>query len=65
MDTQWHEARDVIKVISGKWVLGVLQVLYENGPLRHNQLLRAAAPIGSTTLGDNLRRLEEAGLVER
>jgi DNA-binding HxlR family transcriptional regulator len=64
MDAQWYEAYSVIDLISGKWVFWLLRALEER-PLRHNELQRAVPGIGSTALGDTLRRMEEAGFVVR
>lgn len=71
MHEWWRDARavgdaqDAIAVVSGKWVLAVLQALVP-GPLRHNELHRAVGSgIRPQVLDDTLRRLEAAGIVIR
>lgn len=59
------DAQAAISVVSGKWVLAVLQALVP-GPLRHNELQRAVGSgIRPQVLDDTLRRLEAAGIIVR
>lgn len=63
----WEEISQFLGVLAGKWVLRVLQVLQENGPLRHNQLLRKLGPdvVSARSLDATLRRMELDELVKR
>jgi DNA-binding HxlR family transcriptional regulator len=60
----WDDAQDVIDLVAHKWVLSVLRALQE-GPRRHNELLRALQGIHPKVLSVTLHRMENAGLVRR
>lgn len=64
MDARWREVGLVIDLVSGKWVIRLMQAL-EPGPLRYSELLRAVPGIGATPLTATLRRMEQGGLVVR
>jgi len=50
-------------LISGKWA--VLILLYQDGPIRFNALLRKMPKMTHATLSVQLKSLEEYGLVRR
>jgi DNA-binding HxlR family transcriptional regulator len=60
----WDRAAAVIAVLSAKWALEVLRTL-AGQRLRYNELIRAVAGIHPAVLSGTLRRMREAGLVER
>jgi DNA-binding HxlR family transcriptional regulator len=63
-DAMWESAAAVISVLGVKWALRVLRALGER-PLRHNELARAVTGIHPVVLSSTLRRMQDAGLVER
>lgn len=56
---------DIAKLIGGKWKLIILQILIFQGMQRFNQLRRRIDGITQTMLTNQLRALEEDGLVHR
>lgn len=58
------ELTDVLGVVSGKWVPGLLCAL-ARGPKRNFQLRHATRGISAKALSDSLRRLVRDGLVTR
>ncbi len=56
---------DIAKLIGGKWKLIILQILVFQGTQRFNQLRRRIDGITQTMLTNQLRALEEDGLVNR
>lgn len=56
---------DIAKLIGGKWKLIILQILIFNGMQRFNELRRSIDGITQTMLTNQLRALEEDGLVAR
>ncbi|MFC5263774.1 winged helix-turn-helix transcriptional regulator [Kribbella qitaiheensis] len=56
--------RDVLALIGEKWSVIVLDQL-RDGPLRFNELRRAAAPVTQRMLSGSLRGLERDGLITR
>lgn len=54
-----------ISVIGGKWKLYLLRVLISEGEQRFNALLGYVQGISPKVLTQNLRELEEAGVIER
>lgn len=52
-------------VIGGKWKPGILWMLHQNGLLRFGQLKRSIPSISQKVLSQQLRELEEAGIVHR
>lgn len=56
--------RDVLALIGEKWSVIVLDLL-RDGPLRFNELRRAAAPVTQRMLSASLRGLERHGLTTR
>jgi DNA-binding HxlR family transcriptional regulator len=61
---EWEATvNEVLSVVARKWVVSILLELLD-GPRRHFQLLRALCGVQPKVLRDNLRFLEEVGLVE-
>ncbi|RBO94425.1 winged helix-turn-helix transcriptional regulator [Nocardia puris] len=58
-------AREVLTILSDKWVLLVLGVLRKTGPIRYNELRRTLDGITQKVLTTTLRTLERDGLVHR
>ncbi len=58
------EVAQVLDLLQQRHTMQVLQQLLD-GPAGYQELRRALAPIGSTTLARRIRSLEEAGLVVR
>ena len=57
--------KGIIDVISKKWALLIVNTLGNFGVLRFNDLAARLKGISPKTLSDTLRRLQDAGLVER
>jgi DNA-binding HxlR family transcriptional regulator len=53
------------QVVGGRWKLGVLCALANEGPTRFNQLVELLSPVTPTTLTRQLRELERDGLITR
>ncbi|MEM9073310.1 MAG: helix-turn-helix domain-containing protein [Myxococcota bacterium] len=53
-----------IGIIGGKWKLYIIRVLLVEGPLRFNRLLEAIEGISPKVLTQNLRELEQAGVIQ-
>ncbi|WP_210588848.1 helix-turn-helix domain-containing protein [Streptomyces sp. GESEQ-35] len=56
--------RSMLALVGQRWPVIVLQVL-GNGPLRFNELRRAAEPVTQRMLSASLRGLERDGLITR
>lgn len=56
---------DIAKLIGGKWKLIILQILIFQGTKRFNELRRLCDGVTQTMLTNQLRALEESGLVKR
>nr|WP_284362051.1 helix-turn-helix domain-containing protein [Maritalea porphyrae] len=56
---------DIAQLIGGKWKLIVLQILIFRGTKRFNELRRMIDGITQTMLTNQLRALEQDGLVQR
>lgn len=56
--------RSMLSMVGQRWPVIVLQVL-GNGPLRFNELRRAAEPVTQRMLSASLRCLERDGLITR
>ena len=56
---------EIAKLIGGKWKLIILQILIFQGMKRFNELQRLLKIITQTMLTNQLRALEEDGLVHR
>ena len=54
-----------ISMVGGKWKLYVIRVLLVSGPQRFNGLLAAVEGISPKVLTENLRTLENAGVIVR
>ena len=54
-----------IGIVGGKWKLYVIRILLVQGPQRYNGLLNAVDGISPKVLTENLRALEETGVIER
>lgn len=52
-------------IIGGKWKPGILWMLQQNGLLRFGELKRSIPSISQKVLSQQLRELEEAGIVHR
>jgi DNA-binding HxlR family transcriptional regulator len=64
-EVAWDHAEAALALVSGKWVLSVLQAL-QAGSLRHNQLhRRLGGTVSARSLDGTLRRMEGTGLVDR
>lgn len=57
--------RAVTHAIGGKWKIPILGHLTLRGPLRPSELRRLIGPVSEKVLADQLRELEESGLVTR
>ncbi len=55
----------VIDIISKKWSLLIINEIGNHGMIRFNRLMEELKPISPKTLGDTLKELQRAGLVER
>lgn len=62
----WDEdrVRPVLDLLSRRWVLGVIALLW-NGPMRRVQLRRHLAAVSDKSLTETLRELERRGVVVR
>jgi len=56
---------DIAKLIGGKWKLIILQILIFHGTKRFNELRRIIEGITQTMLTNQLRSLENDGLITR
>lgn len=64
-DTSLCPMPEVAKLIGGKWKLIVLQILIFHGTHRFNQLRRKIDGVTQAMLTNQLRALEQDGLVSR
>jgi DNA-binding HxlR family transcriptional regulator len=53
------------QVVGGRWKLGILCALSNEGPTRFNRLVEILSPVTPTTLTRQLRDLERDGLITR
>lgn len=53
------------QLVGGRWKLGVLCALANEGPTRFNRLAEILTPVTPTTLTRQLRELERDGLITR
>jgi DNA-binding HxlR family transcriptional regulator len=56
---------DLMKVISKKWTLLIINAIGIYGTLRFNRLVKELHGIGPKTLSDRLKELEAEGLITR
>ena len=54
-----------LDVVGERWTLLILRDLFRRGPRKFQDLETSLAGIGPNTLSVRLKRLEEAGIVER
>lgn len=54
-----------LDLIGGKWKIPIVCSLYQDGPLRYNELKRKIAGITNTMLASTLKELEADGMVIR
>lgn len=59
------EMEVTLRVVGGKWKLLILHYLMENGPKRYNEIQRFLKTANKKTLTNQLRELEEAGIILR
>ncbi len=52
------------RLIQGKWAILIMHHV-SNGPIRFNELLRKMPKMTHATLSNQLKQLEEEGLIER
>ncbi|MGN7471103.1 winged helix-turn-helix transcriptional regulator [Brevibacillus sp. SAFN-007a] len=60
-----NEFDATLQIIQGKWKVMILYELYEHAPRRFGELHRYIRDISHKTLTNQLRELEEDGLVSR
>ncbi|HZG86394.1 helix-turn-helix domain-containing protein [Paenibacillus sp.] len=58
-------AKSALEMIGGKWKPPILFLLSQRGTIRFNELLRSIPNVTQKILTENLRELEEHGLVTR
>lgn len=56
---------DTLELLSGKWKLLILTLLYDEGPLRFGEMERAIGGITPRMLSRELKELEQNELVDR
>ncbi len=56
---------EALKIIDGRWKMIILFHLFDKGTLRFSQLERAIPDVSQKMLGQQLRGLEEDGVVTR
>lgn len=61
---RYQDAAPALQLISGRWVLAILDALGREGA-RHSQIISRVPGISEKVLTETLRRLEKNGLVER
>ena len=54
-----------MSVIEGRWKTVILCKLYNNGPMRFNQLMRSIAGVSPRILTKQLKELESDGIIRR
>ncbi|OLT06945.1 hypothetical protein BJF90_15255 [Pseudonocardia sp. CNS-004] len=54
-----------LDLVGDRWSLLIVRDLFFRGPLRYGDLAVSAERIPTNTLADRLRRLEDAGIVDR
>ncbi|MGN0071956.1 MAG: winged helix-turn-helix transcriptional regulator [Atopobiaceae bacterium] len=54
-----------VSLIGGKWKMHIVYWLWQAGRMRYSDLKRVMAPISHKVLADQLRMLEQDGLVHR
>lgn len=59
-----HVCTRSLKLLGDFWTLNIIAAL-QGGELRYCDLQRAAGGVNPVTLGNRLRRLTDAGLIER
>lgn len=64
-DVAYCRVSDALSIISGKWKATILLTLISKGPLRYGELKRLIGDITPKILAEQLKELEEEGLVLR
>jgi DNA-binding HxlR family transcriptional regulator len=64
-DLQTARCMQILSVIGDLWTLAIVMTLQESSGLRFNELQRAIPKINAVTLTNRLRKLQEAGIVNR
>lgn len=54
-----------LDLVGDRWSLLIVRDLFFRGPLRYGDLAASAERIPTNTLADRIRRLEDAGIVDR
>ena len=54
-----------IHIVGGKWKLYLIRILIVSGPQRFNDLLHAVSGISHKVLTENLRALEDVGVIAK
>ena len=58
-------SRYYLSVVANKWSMLIIHAIHKQGQARNGQLLRTVEGISQKMLTQNLRNLEELGIVER
>jgi DNA-binding HxlR family transcriptional regulator len=62
--TVWRDAKIVVGLLAGKWVLDILAQLYRQ-PNRYSDLRRSIVGVKEKVLTETLQRMETQGLIAR
>jgi len=62
--TAWRDAKIVVGLLAGKWVLDILAQLYGR-PNRYSDLSRSISGVKEKVLTETLQRMETQGLITR
>lgn len=59
------KSKQIIELISQKWVLNILKHISDNGKKRFNELREEITGINPRTLSERLKELEEENILEK